>query len=144
MFRVRWPHNATRLTLPAAILPPPHANNASDIVRVEALLDTGATGSGIREDIARRLGLKPKGNRRVLTANGFLMADEYLFRIGLIGGDYFDPVFDAQATMPYVLDTAIAGFSLENGFPYALVIGMDVIGQGDLTIHRTGHAEFVV
>ena len=140
MFRARWQHNATRLVLSGAVLPPPHASNASELIRVEALLDTGATGSGIRQDIADKLGLKPKGNRRVLTANGFLMADEFLFRIGLIGGDYFDPL----ATMPYVLDTRVAGFALASGFPYALLIGMDVIGKGDLTIRRDGQAEFAI
>jgi Aspartyl protease len=142
MPHIRWRHNSARLILPAVVLPPHYAGNASDAVRTDALIDTGATSSGLRLDVARTLGLPAKGTKRVLTANGMLMAEEYLFRVGLVVGDYLDPSFDPGTQLPFVLDRGVMGFGLEIGFPYALLIGMDVIGSGNLTVRKDGTALF--
>ena len=141
---INWRHNRERLILPTFVLPPAYTVNASDSARMDGLLDTGATGTGIRRDLADRLGLMPKGNRRVLTANGFLMADEFVFRVGFVIGDYRDPGFDPGRELPFVLDREILGFELQAGFPYALLIGMDIIGGGDLTVRSNGEASFAL
>lgn len=141
---IKWRHNRERLILPTVVLPPAYANNASDSIRVDGLVDTGATGTGVRRDLADRLGLEAKGNRRVLTANGFLMADEFVFRVGFVTGDYHDPQFDPGRELPFVLDREILGFELQAGFPYALLIGMDIIGGGDLTVSSNGEASFAI
>lgn len=144
MSLIRWRHNGVRLILPAVVTPPAYAPNASDQIRVDALIDTGATSSGLRSDIADRLDLPVKGNKRVHTANGILMSDEFLFRVGLIIGDYLDPDFSPDRTLPYVIDTPILGFGLQGGFSYPLLLGMDVISAGDLTVRRSGVATFAL
>lgn len=141
---IDWRHNRERLLLPVVILPGYNSHNPTESFRTEGLLDTGATGSGIRSDIAQRLGLRPKGQRRVHTANGMMTATEYVLRVGFVCGDYTDPAFVANRQQPYVLDVEIMGFELQSGFPYPVLIGMDVLGIGDLSIGRDGTAKLSI
>ncbi len=109
-----------------------------------ALLDTGATGTGVRADIVEALGLPPKGQRRVGTANGMIWATELPFRIGFVTGDHRIAPFDPETQQPYVLDRHVSGFELQRGFDYAVLVGMDVLGQCDLHILRDGTAELTI
>ena len=137
---IEWRHNRTRLLLPVVAMAPANAPNPNLTVRTMGLLDTGATGTGLRQDLIDTLMLRPKGQRRVHTANGLLFANEYLLRIGFICGDYRDPEFEPDRQLPFVLEDAIMGFGLQSGFGYPMLIGMDVIGGGDLSIARNGSA----
>lgn len=141
---IEWRHNSERLVLPIAILPGHNSPNPTQTLRTDGLLDTGATGTGIRSDLARALGLRPKGQRRVFTANGDMIAPEYLFRVGFVCGDYTDPNFDPAAQQPYVLEKEVLGFGLSEGFTYPVLIGMNVITQGDLIITRSGTARLTI
>lgn len=141
---VNWQHNRTSLLLPIAILAGATAPNPTEMLRCEGLLDTGATGTGIRADIARRLGLRAKGQRRVNTANGLIYATEFLFRVGFITGDCADPSFDAEQQQPYVLDEEVLGFELAGGFTHQVLIGMDIIGRSDLVLLRDGRAKLTL
>lgn len=141
---IEWRHNRERLLLPIVILPGLSSRNPTESLRVEGLLDTGATGTAIRSDVAETLRLRPKGQRRVFTANGMMMAPEYVVRIGFVCGDYTDPEFMPDRQQPYVLDRELIGFGLQSGFAYSALIGMDVIGSGDLTITRQGHARLLI
>lgn len=143
MPRIDWRHNRERLLLPIAVLPGYNSPNQTQSIRADGLLDTGATGTAIRSDVARELGLRPKGQRRVFTANGDLMAQEYLFRVGFICGDYLDPDFDPHAQQPYVLEQEILGFELGERFAYPVLIGMNVISQADFTTGAAGTAQLV-
>ncbi|MGE0408319.1 MAG: aspartyl protease family protein [Amphiplicatus sp.] len=98
---------------------------------LRALVDTGATSSSITPEAVRRIGLKRGGRRFVNTAGGMRRAPFYVFRIG--------PLHENGAGAPYVLDEPIAGgeFTL-GGFNYDILLGMDVISRGDLTIRRNG------
>lgn len=140
MSLIEWRHSGRRLILPIVVIAPVNAVNPNLTVKTDGLLDTGATGTGIRADMAATLGLIPRGQRRVLTANGMLMASEYLFRVGFVCGNYDDPTFDADRAMPYVLQDEILGFELQMGFAYPMLIGMDIIGANDLTITHDGRA----
>ena len=142
MPRLEWRHNRERLLLPIVVLPPHYADNPSDTIWTEGLLDTGATSTGLRGDLAAQLSLRPKGQRRVHTANGMMMAAEYVFRVGFVCGDYRDPNFAPDGQQPYVLEREILGFELAVGFAYPLLIGMDILGTGDLSLRRTGEARF--
>ncbi len=86
--------------------------------------------------------MRPKGQRRVYTANGVIMAAEYVVRIGFVCGDYTDPAFESGRQQPFVLERERVGFELHPGFAYPVLIGMDVLGTGDLTIDRRGIARF--
>ncbi|WP_125471485.1 MULTISPECIES: aspartyl protease family protein [unclassified Sphingomonas] len=141
---VKWRHNHQRLLLPVAIFPGLNSNNPFESLRYEGLIDTGATGTGIRADVAAQLALRQKGQRRVATANGLIYAAEYIIRIGFMPGDLTDPATSADAQHPYVLEGQLIAFELHAGFSYPVLIGMDVIAAGDLTVSRDGRAEFVL
>lgn len=144
MASVRWRHRGDRLVLPIAVLAPMNAANPHLVIRVTGLLDTGATGTGVREDVANALGLRPKGQRRILTANGVIFCPEVMFRIGFVAGDYNEPGFDAEIHAPYVLEKHVAGYQMMGNFSYGALIGMDVLGQMDLEILRGGTASLVL
>ncbi len=144
MPEIRWRHNRERLLLPTTIMPGYSSDNPSDSCKVDGLLDTGATGFGIRSDIAIRLGLRPKGQRLVHTANGEMMAPEYLVRVGFVCGDYTDPSFSPEQQFPFMLEREIVGFGLQSGFTYPVLIGMAILGSADLTIGRAGFATLFV
>ena len=144
MPEIRWRHNRERLLLPITVLPGYSSENPTDSIKVDGLLDTGATGLGIRGDVADRLGLRPKGQRRVLTANGEIMAPEYVVRVGFVVGDYTDPAFAPDQQLPYVLEREIVAFGLQSGFAHPALIGMAILGHGDLTISRTGLATLFI
>ena len=144
MPRIEWQHNRERLLLPIVVMPGYNSSNPMQAIRTEGLLDTGATGTGIRADIAAELRLRPKGQRRVNTANGLIIASEYVVRIGFICGDYTDPGFEPNTREPYMLDRELMGFELLAGFAYPLLIGMDILGYGDLSIGRDGSASFAI
>lgn len=138
---INWFHSRSRLVLPVVLLAPPTADNPNLSFRATGLLDTGATSTGIRSDLAEALRLRPKGTRRIETANGVLMATEFLVRIGLVCGDDRDPNFVADQNQPYVLDHVFTGFELQKGFRYPAIIGMDVLGRCFMTITPDGEAE---
>jgi len=144
MPKAEWRHHRERLLLPVVVMPGMASDNPFESVRVEGLFDTGATGTGIRADIARRLDLRQKGERRVYTANGDVIRPEYVVRVGFICGDYSDPGFEPNREQPFVLDREILGFGLAEQFSYPVLIGMDIIGQGDLVIQRSGLASFSI
>lgn len=144
MPEIRWRHNRERLLLPMTVLPGYSSDNPTDSIRVDGLLDTGATGLGIRDDVAERLKLRPKGQRLVHTANGEMMAPEYVVRVGFVVGDYTDPDFMPDQQMPYVLEREIVGFGLQSGFGHSALIGMAILGWADLTLSRNGLASLVI
>lgn len=144
MPEINWHHNRERPLLPIVILPGYNSANPTQSFRAEGLLDTGATGTGIRRDIAEELALRAKGQRRVHTANGTMIAAEYLVRVGFVCGDYTDPFFEPEVQQPYVLEREIMGFELQPAFSYPVLIGMDVIGGGDLSIVRDGTAKMMI
>lgn len=137
---IEWRHDRKRLLLPIVVLAPLNAPNPHLSVRTTGLLDTGATATGIRVELAEELMLPPRGQRRINTANDLIMASEYLLRIGFVCGNYNDPNFIADQQQPYVLEDQILGFELQRGFAYPLLIGMDILGAGDLKITRDGQA----
>lgn len=144
MPEIRWRHNRERLVLPVRILPGYSSENPSDSMKVDGLLDTGATGLGIRGDVAEQLGLRPKGQRRVLTVSGDMMAPEYVVRVGFVVGDYTDPTFLPDQQFPFVLEREIAAFGLRSRFSYPVLIGMAILGWADLTLARNGLASLSI
>ena len=87
--------------------------------------------------------MRKKGQRRVNTANGLIIAAEYVVRIGFVCGDHTNPDFNAALQQPYMIEREIIAFGLLSGFPHAALIGMDILGKGDLTLTRDGRARFV-
>jgi hypothetical protein len=138
MAEIRWKHSGHRLLLPIAVLPSVAADNPNAIEVVEALIDTGATGTGLRPDIAAALGVPGRGKRRVLTANGDMLVPEYRVRIGFYCGSFDE--FPVPHGNPYVLEFGLLVHALREHFAYPMLIGMDVLSQCDLSLHRDGSA----
>ena len=135
---ISWLHDGRRLVLPVSVFPSVTADNASECELVTGLLDTGATGTGIRQDIIDRLKLGKRGRRRIFTANGDVIANEHLIRIGFYPGRFENHPFDLSGISPFVLERQSLAHSLHPNFSFELIIGMDVISQADLTVSRDG------
>ena len=144
MAELFWRHEGQRLVLPIAVLPSLVAPNASEMIIVEGLIDTGATGTGLRPDVAERLGLRGRGRRRVLTANGDILVAEYRIRMGFFPGQFEGPAEAPAASFPTVLDFGILAHALQPMFSYAVLIGMDVLSRCDLTLRRDRTIELIL
>lgn len=113
--------------LPVAVLPSLVAPNATAMEIVEGLVDTGATGTGLRPDVAERLGIVGRGRRRVLTANGDMLVPEFRVRLGFFPGRFDGAAEVAPASFPHVLDFGLLVHALLPNFVYPILIGMDVL-----------------
>ncbi len=103
---------------------------------LRALVDTGASSTSIAPETARNLRLLSMQARDIRTASGWHRARVYEFWIGLMP--------DAAAA-PFVLPAPIFGVELAfDGSPFDILLGMDVLSQGDLIIRpdRTFTFEF--
>ncbi len=102
---------------------------------LEALIDTGATSTNITPAAAAKLGLEPIGMREQLTANGVIGTPYYLFHVGIL--------VNAKDTREMLIpEKIIEGPELiHSNFPFDILLGMDVISQGKLTI-MPGKFEF--
>jgi hypothetical protein len=121
-------HDGRKILLSVAIL---RSDDPSDLTHVQgiALLDTGATTSAISPRIIAELGLRSFEKRPLIVATEDRLVDYYLFRIGF---------FIESSPLPYVFaETDGFGMRISNSFD--IILGMDVLGQCDLKIHRSGH-----
>jgi hypothetical protein len=91
------------------------------------IFDTGATGSMISENVAKELSLIPCGNITVSGVHGTENANLYKLDI-IFGGKYILP------------DHTVSGAGNDAGFD--LLIGMDIIAMGNLTIFRENGKTF--
>lgn len=105
-----------QLTSPVEIIFP-NTTNKNEYL---AIWDTGATGSVITQEVVKNLGLKPTGMSNVFTTAGPVVQETYIVDIALNAGIILKDVTVTCAT------------SL--GKDCNVLIGMDVIIQGDLSI----------
>ena len=128
---IEWTREKRRILLPCLILAPFPAVDLGGI-EARALIDTGASASGISKDIAERMGLAPMGKRPLKSAQGEGQVERYAFRIGL------HHATEASAVgFPFVFDEVI-GIELTTAFEFNALLGMDILGQCDLTVMRSG------
>ncbi|HEY1605218.1 MAG TPA: aspartyl protease family protein [Allosphingosinicella sp.] len=128
---IDWRSDRRRLLIPVLILAPAPAGDLTS-APAQALVDTGSTISGITPRIADGLGLVGRGKRPLSSAQGEGQAERYLFRVGL------RPLADSSVpSFPYVFDE-VMGFELTNSFQFDALLGMDILGQCDLELHRDG------
>jgi hypothetical protein len=83
--------------------------------------------------LAERLGLHRLGKLPLTSAQGQGQVERYSFRIGFLP----DPSPNEAPTFPFVFDEVI-GIELTNAFEFNALIGMDVLGQCDFSMERTG------
>lgn len=107
---------------------------------LRALVDTGATATSITPQAAAKLNLRMAGRRTVLTAGGATDVPFYFFKVGF---SFPRPVEPVSHAIPFeVLPQPVIGSTLIfDGSPFDILLGMDVISQGDLKVFKNG--EFV-
>jgi hypothetical protein len=132
MPEIEWRREQRRIVIPVLVLAPAPTSNLTGI-EGRALVDTGSTTSGITRRVADELGLIGRGKRPIGSAQGEGQAERYLFRIGLSPDRHDDPA----PAFPFVFDEVI-GFELANSFQFEALLGMDILGRCDFTMHREG------
>ena len=98
-------------TLPRALHP--------EMVEFIGLWDTGASGTVVSKQVVQRLGLLPTGKVKVYHANGEGIVSTYLINLALPNGVGFPFLRVSEGDLLGGID---------------LLIGMDVISQGDFSI----------
>jgi hypothetical protein len=113
------------------------ANQALFSEPVKALIDTGSTATSISPLAVQRLNLRSGGKRDMMTANGPRRARYYDFRIG-----FYSRREDGSAQF-HILEKPVSGVALNvENVVFDILLGMDVISQGDLIIRRDGSFTF--
>jgi len=129
---IEWQREPRRILLPCLILAPFPVVDLSG-VEARALIDTGSSVSGISESITGQLNLSRLGKRPLKSAQGEGQVERYAFRLGVQPTG----IATEQIGFPYVFEEVI-GIELTNAFEFDALIGMDILGQCDLTTMRTG------
>lgn len=90
--------------------------------------DTGATNSAINESVAKNLGLVPTGKTSVTTSNGTSIVNTYVVEVVLPNQVMVHNLMVSEGKLGSVTE---------------MLIGMDVIAHGDLTVQNVrGKTEF--
>jgi hypothetical protein len=126
-------HDGRRVVLPVAVL---GADKPSDLTfeTGTALLDTGATSSAITPRFVRQLGLLSTGKRPIMVATEQRLLDFFVFRLGLF--ENAGPLL-GNSQWPHVF-AETEGFQIQQSHNFDVLLGMDVIGQCDLKMERSG------
>lgn len=88
---------------------------------IKALWDTGATHTAISDRLAAEMEIPSEDFARVSTASGILRVPVYLIQLGLPNHFVFEEV-------------EVVEFAYSDEDDFDLIIGMDVMTQGDLAI----------
>jgi len=139
MLAVRGRHNGRQIFCNVVLTPIPKLDGiGADLSRaapnlqvLKALIDTGATDTNITPEAANKLNLVPVGGRQINHADGTSLRPYYLFKVGFLS--------DANdQTKMLVPDIPIEGIELPNNqFQFDVLLGMDVLSQGQLTVTGT-------
>jgi hypothetical protein len=123
-------HDGRRILLPIAVL---RSKDPADLTHeiYTALLDTGATTSWISPKVISDLGLTEVGKDRVSFAMDQRLAPVYLFRLGAFADGTIGQ------GLPFVF-AETRGFRMNQRDDFDVILGMNVLSQGDLSVRRTG------
>jgi len=135
MLTIAGRHNGKQLFTRVALMPIESRDgvssdmfSASEIQVLEGLIDTGATTTSISSETAQKLNLVPIGMHNVMTAGGMQYRPSYLLRVGLANIGQTSQTF-------LVPDNPINATEMpSHNFPFDVLIGMDIITQGILTV----------
>lgn len=125
-FRISYDHIVRELITDAAIKFPSALSEGNDSLRldVKAVWDTGATHTVITHKIATQLGLKPTGKAIAYGVNSQAIVNRYFVDIELPNKIHF-PNFE-------VTESDLNSPNID------ILIGMDIIQQGDFLITNAG------
>lgn len=143
-------HNGRQVFTPVILLPvedfastisPQRLSTFPNIQVLRALIDTGATGTSITEAAARKLQLEPSG---VVGVQGFGGADyhpSYIFKLGFV--DLREDELGRSNPRFDLFDEEIEGPQFDCGLAdFDVLLGMDVLSRGTLTVSKLGTFKF--
>jgi hypothetical protein len=136
LHRIEWRRERRRILLPVAILRPYPVTDLGG-AEAKALIDTGSSVSGVAVSLAQTLGLVGLGKRPLKSARGEEHVERYAFRVALRPEES-----TGSASFLFVFDEVI-GIELTNAFEFNALIGMDILGQCDLSMQRNGDCSLV-
>lgn len=123
-------------------LDPQRLSKFPNLQVLKALIDTGAQGTSITLQAAEKLGLEPTGMIRVHGFGGAKNHNCYLFKVGFV--DLQQSEFGLQSPVFHVVDREIRGAEFDCGpeADFDVLLGMDVLSIGTLTVSHTGKYKF--
>lgn len=124
---LEYPQTAKEIAIPVQIRCSYCRNCNTVLKECIGIIDTGATSSMISENVAKELSLLPCGNITVSGVHGTENAN--LYKVDLVFGESF--------ILP---DHTVSGAGNDAGFD--ILIGMDIIARGDLTLFRKNGKTF--
>lgn len=109
---------------------------------LKALIDTGAQGTSITYHAARKLDLEPTGLIRIHGFGGAKNHNCYLFKVGFV--DLQESELGYQRPMFHMVNREIEGAEFDCGpdADFDVLLGMDVLSIGTLTVSHTGQFKF--
>lgn len=131
---IKFKHDREQIVVPVAVLPPSSQAGGLRMLRLRGLIDTGASLCGVPAHTVQELGLARNGKMVISTPAGDHVARIYRFRIGLFP--------DEEAQLPHVLDDEFLAVESHPGAKFDVLIGMNVLGSGDLYVNRDGTGSF--
>lgn len=136
MSQIQLEHNGRRLFVNIKLLPPDSEDvarlpvsevDSKDVFTYGAIFDTGCTCTSISKNVVRDLGLVSYSKVPVAGITGTVLKNVYSCRFG----------FEEDKGHINIHHQPIECMEFDNsGFDIDVLIGMDVITMGELTVHR--------
>lgn len=143
-------HNGSQVFVPVVLLPvhrfdgpdPEQLSRPGMMQVVNALVDTGAQSTCITPSVADRLRLEPLGSVRVHGVGGSKLHMTYLFQVGLV--ELQRNELGHESPRFHMVDREITGAEFDCGpdANFDVLLGMDLLSIGTLTIANTGRYKF--
>jgi hypothetical protein len=106
-----------------------------------ALFDTGASATCISPRIVKDVGLTPIGKVNMISASHVVAANQYIFCVGFPIGMQQQPTGTVSGALNVFEN--ITGLEFQPaGATYDVLVGMDIIARGVLTLDFQGHWSF--
>ncbi len=112
----------------------------ANTISARGLVDTGASVTAICRNLAQKLGLEPEGKRVITNTHGQQQVTQYRFLAGFL---VRLPASGASggAAAPHMLPE-VYGIDFTATASFDLLVGMDIIRQGNLLVRRSGEWSF--
>lgn len=143
-------HNCRQVFTPVILLPverfedqldPGWLSKPASMQVATALIDTGAEGTSITARGAKKLKLEPAGTMGVQGFGGPKQHNYYIFKVGLVDLRREESGF--QSPQFHLIDEEITGAEFDNGdADFDILLGMDILSRGTLTVSCTGNFKF--
>ncbi|RSU53975.1 aspartyl protease family protein [Sphingomonas sp. S-NIH.Pt15_0812] len=106
------------------------------VTELKGLIDTGASGTCLTRSAALKVGIRSRGKTNMSGVHGVAPRNRQRFSLGAIYND--------NGERGYFWFEEVSGAEMADNGVFDVLIGMDVISQGDLHVMRDGHFSWVL